>query len=59
MPETIRVWLIEDHKTYGERLARVFIKNRQHLVRPAIAGLVVDKINLPDMVREVRPQPDD
>ncbi len=22
MPETIRVWLIEDHKTYGERLAR-------------------------------------
>ncbi|MDZ4404172.1 response regulator transcription factor [Prosthecobacter sp.] len=22
MPETIHVWLIEDHKTYGERLAR-------------------------------------
>ncbi len=22
MPETITVWLIEDHKTYGERLAR-------------------------------------
>lgn len=22
MPETIQVWLIEDHKTYGERLAR-------------------------------------
>lgn len=22
MPETINVWLIEDHKTYGERLAR-------------------------------------
>ncbi|MFM7606050.1 MAG: response regulator [Prosthecobacter sp.] len=22
MPEPIRVWLIEDHKTYGERLAR-------------------------------------
>jgi hypothetical protein len=23
MPETIHVWLIEDHKTYGERLAKV------------------------------------
>ena len=22
MPETLRVWLIEDHKTYGERLSR-------------------------------------
>jgi DNA-binding NarL/FixJ family response regulator len=22
MPETVHVWLIEDHKTYGERLAR-------------------------------------
>jgi DNA-binding NarL/FixJ family response regulator len=34
MPETISIWLIEDHKTYGERLARGL--NR-------IAGMACDR----------------
>ena len=43
----------------GKGFTCVFVKNSQHLVGQAIAELVVDKIDRPDMVREVRPELDD
>ena len=43
----------------GKGFTCVLVKHRQHLVGPTIAELVVHKINRPDMVREVRPEPDD
>ncbi len=42
-----------------KRLAGVFIQNREHLVAPPIAQLVVNEIDAPDMVGMRRSEPND
>lgn len=42
----------------AERLACVFVELGQHLVRLAIAQLVVNKVDRPDVVRILWPLPD-
>jgi len=44
---------------HAQPLARVFVKNGQHLVRATVAQLVVDDVHTPYMVRVRRPQSDD
>jgi hypothetical protein len=44
---------------HGQRLARVFIQDRQHLVAASIAELVVNEVDAPDVVRVGRAKPDD
>ena len=40
-------------------LARVLIKDGEHLIATATAQFVVDEVNAPDVVRMLRPQPND
>ena len=66
MPEQERIESFKDILTAhprmdrnGESFARVLIKHGEHLVGTAIAQLVVNKVDAPDVVGVFRPQTDD
>jgi hypothetical protein len=44
---------------HRERLAVVFVQNCQHFVASAISELVLNKVHISDVIRMLRPEPDD